>query len=116
MIIRKYPTDDRTTITTWALVVCTSKDGMLLLFIINQWNEWLTKRTHTFRTFPWLRCASAKLGFSRIASCWDAQKMSHIISISSKAASRSLHKIESSACTHVGSSKLAFQNFQLEAL
>jgi hypothetical protein len=30
MIIRKYPTDDRTTIKTWALVV-TSKDGVLLL-------------------------------------------------------------------------------------
>jgi hypothetical protein len=24
---------------------------------------------HTFRTFPWFRCASAKLGFIRIASC-----------------------------------------------
>lgn len=35
MIIRKYPTNDRTEVTTWALVV-TSKNRMLLLLIINQ--------------------------------------------------------------------------------
>lgn len=32
MIIGKYPTDDRTAVTTWALVV-TSKNRMLLLLL-----------------------------------------------------------------------------------